>query len=117
MKEISLEGSIIKSAKVNRTLVLPTGERTQRNWPLCLTCGREVDAAKIENVNNKSCEIRAWCHGKEDYYKVKWDVPVTGTAADDILEDPSVGWAIKRAMQDGVFFETTHSFDFSSKRT
>ncbi len=110
MKEISLEGSIIKSAHVNRTLVLPSGQRTQRTWPLCLTCGREVEAAEIKNVNSKSCEIWARCHGKEDYYRVTWQVPVNSTQ-DDILEDVNVGWAIRRAIADGTFFDPIHIFN------
>lgn len=118
MKEIDLEESIRKAAHVNRNLYLPTGERTSRNWPLCLTCGREVDAAFLENVNNTSCEVRGLCHGKEDFFRIKWKVPVHGKSSDDILDDPNVGWAIKRAMSDACFFDPRHSdFNFSSKRT
>ncbi len=112
MKEISLEQSIRRSADVNRRLVLPTGERTQRTWPLCLTCGREVEAAEIKNVNTKGCEIWARCHGKEDFYKVTWKVPVAAVGA-DILDDVNVGWSIRRAMSDGVFFDPHHIPDFS----
>lgn len=117
MKEITLEESIRKSAHVNRSLVMPNGQRTQRNWPLCLTCGKEVDAAFIENVNNTSCEVRGVCHGKEDFFRIRWKVPVHGKSTEDILDDINVGWAIKRAISDACFFDTSHNFDFSSKRT
>lgn len=103
MKSKNLERSIREAAHHNRTMVFAPGERTRRSWPLCLTCGREVDAAEIKNVNSTSCEIWARHHGKEDFYKVTWDVPVL-KSTDEILEDLNVGWAIKRAMADGTFF-------------
>jgi len=120
MKTKTLSDSIRQSADVNRKLVLPPGSRTYRSQPLCMTCGREVEAVALENVNNWSCEIRCWCtHGTEtrheDTIKVTWDVPVRGVG-NDILEDPNVGWAIKRAMSDVCAFPKEHHFDFSSKR-
>lgn len=122
MKETSLEHSIREAAKFNRDLVLPEGQRTYRTWPMCATCMKEVEAAETVNVNTKSCEIRAICtHGQgpgyeeEDFYKVTWPVPVQ-SVGNDILEDPNVGWAIRRAMADGLFFKRSHQFDFSSKR-
>lgn len=122
MKETNLEQSIREAAKFNRDLNLPEGQRTQRNWPMCMKCMQEVESTELVNVNNKSCEIRAICshgqgpgHEEEDFYRVNWVVPVSDLSG-DILEDRNVGWAIKRAMRDAIFFRPEHQFDYSSKR-
>ncbi len=117
MKTIDLTEMIRNKAKFERStsgLYLP-GERTRSTWPLCETCLKEVDAVNLENVNNKSCEIRAKHHGAEDAVKVTWGVPVAAVGV-DILDDVNVGWAIKRAMHDTLFFRVSNQFDFSSKR-
>jgi hypothetical protein len=124
MKEKTLEQSI-REAAINNRIVVPgmaEGERTRSTWPMCMTCLKEVEAAEVVNVNTKSCEIRAICthgegpgHEREDFYRVVWQVPVAAVGA-DILEDENVGWAIRRAMADGLFFQPAHQFDFSSKR-
>jgi hypothetical protein len=103
LKTIDLEPHIRKAAKANRRIFEPH-QRTQRNWPLCLTCGKDVDAAELKSVNNRSCEIVAHCHGKEDSIKVTWHVPVA-SVGQDILEDVNVGWAIRRAMNDFCAFD------------
>ncbi len=117
MKSITLAEQLRKAAKVNRELVLPSGQRTNRTWPLCMQCLREVDSTELMNVNSKGCEIKAGCHGKEDYYKVTWELSVADSSK-DVLDDVNVGWAIKRAMADFCPFlsETTNMHDFSSKR-
>lgn len=107
MKTIDISDSIRRSAHANKTLVFLPGERTNRTWPLCLTCGRECDAAEIKNVNSTSCEIWASHHGAEDHYKVTWKLyPVS--QGNDPLEDPNIGWAINRAIGDGCFFNPEH---------
>lgn len=125
MKEKTLEQQVQDAAYFNRGLFLPSGERTQRSWPVCQTCFKEVDSVSLENVNNRSCEIRVkCCHSKdpdyvgpmfEDSLKVTWQVPVRDMTKDP-TEDPNVGWAIKRAMSDMLPFSPKHQFDFSSKR-
>lgn len=114
MKEIKLEEHIRRAAAFRRSpgsaLVLPDDQRTQRSWPICMTCGREVESAGIRNVNTRSCEIWASCHGAEDYIKVTWDVPQQDSSKDS-LEDPNVGWAIKRAMHDFTPFNPIHIID------
>lgn len=120
MKSKSLEQSIREAAAHERSLSLNPGDRTYRTWPMCMTCNQEVSAAEIVNINTKSCEIRAICdHGTgidhEDFYKVYWQVPVADVGV-DTLDDVNVGWAMKRAVSDGRFFDPKHSFDFSSKR-
>lgn len=96
MKTKGFIEQVRQAAKLNRELVLPEGYRTQRSWPLCLTCGREVSAVELKNVNSTSVEIWARCHGKEDYYKVVFPYRVDG----DPLEDERANWAIKRALHD-----------------
>ncbi len=115
MKKIKLSEQLRKAAKTNRELVLPSGARTNRTWPLCMVCLREVDAVNLMDASTTGCEIKASCHGKEDYYKVVWDLSVADTSK-DILDDVNVGWAIKRAMADFSPFMPEHQFDFSSKR-
>ncbi len=116
MKSISLEDQIQQAARVNRGgIILPGQQRAKRNWPICLTCGRDVDAVELKNANSTGCEIWAACHGKEDYYKVTWKVPFRDQSKDP-LDDKNNGWAVKRAMADFSPFQPEHNFDFSSKR-
>lgn len=125
MKSETLENQVIRCAQVNRNIILPSGERTSRKWPLCMTCFKEVDAVDLKNVNNKSCEIVAKCtHSKdpdyigpmfEDSIRVTWQVPVRDMSANP-LEDKNVGWAIQRAMADMTPFLPEHQFDTSARR-
>lgn len=82
------------SASVNRDLVQVPGQRTQRSWPLCLTCGREVEAVELKDANSFSCTLWARCHGKEDFYIIKFPFRVEG----DPLEDPRSNKHIQQAM-------------------
>jgi hypothetical protein len=91
-----------KAAQVNRYIIVP-GERTQRNWPLCLTCGREVEASELKNVNATSIEVWARCHGQEDFCRILFPFRIEG----DPLEDERANWAIKRAMADFSPFDPT----------
>jgi hypothetical protein len=77
---------------------------------------REVDSCELMNANSKGCEIKAGCHGKEDYYKVTWELGAADVGK-DLLEDVNVGWAIKRAMADFSPFMPENMHDFSSKRS
>lgn len=115
MKTIGLDEQLRKAAKVNRELVFADGTRTNRTWPLCMLCLREVDSAELMNVNNGGCEIKAGCHGKEDYYKVTWTLS-SADCSKDPLDDVNVGWAVRRAMSDFCPFMPENQHDFSSKR-
>jgi hypothetical protein len=117
MKSKTLASSIRECAKLNRDIILPEGSRTYRSWPLCLTCLKEVDGVQLEDINETSCEIRAFCyHGTEtrheDSYKVEFGFRTDG----DPLTDERANWALKRAMHDFCPFPTSHQFDFSPKR-
>lgn len=92
-----------KAADNKRRIWVPS-ERTSTNWPVCLTCGKEVDAAKLEDIGPFGCEIRVECHGQQDYYKVKFPFRIEG----DVLEDDRANWAIKRAMSDFCAFPKGH---------
>jgi len=84
-----------EARKVNG-IYLPPGTRTSRKWPLCLTCGREVDACELKNANSTGVELWAACHGQEDYYKVTFPYRIEG----DPLEDERANWHINAAMRD-----------------
>jgi hypothetical protein len=83
-------------------LLLPGGHIAE-NWPLCMTCGRMVDAAELKDVNAFGCVIYAKHHGAEDYYKVTFPFRIEG----DPLTDERANAVIQRAMRDGQFFDPT----------
>lgn len=85
--------------------------RTNRNWPLCLTCGREVEAVDLRNLNATSVEIWAQCSHRgekeppaEDYYRVVFPFRIEG----DPMEDERYNSIVKRAMGDFCPFPRTH---------
>lgn len=81
-------------------LILPGGQQAE-NWPLCMTCGRPVDAAELKDVNAHGCVIWAKHHGQEDYYKVTFPFRIEG----DPVDDERANLVIQRAMRDGQFFD------------
>lgn len=93
-----------QKAVTNRRRIWVPEQDTNTNWPVCLTCGKEVDAVSLENVSAFSCEILAKCHGKEDFYIVNFPYRIDG----DVLEDDRANWAIKRAMSDFCAFPRGH---------
>lgn len=104
---IKLSDQIRKKAAQNRredkNLIKIPGGRTTRNWPLCLTCGREVEAVEIKDVNNHSCQLWARCHGAEDWYTVDFGCRIEGDPFAD--DDSPANWAVKRAMNDFTPFD------------
>ncbi len=117
MKGKQFSTQIRQAAEVNR-IILPEGTRTQRTWPLCLTCFKEVDSADLVEVTQTSCVILSKCyHIKptdpvpdgmkpfEDYYKVFFPFRIEG----DPLIDERANWAIKRAMHDHCPFDPTET--------
>lgn len=120
MKRVGLFKQMRGAARLNRDLVLPLGERTNRTWPLCLTCFREVDSCEIRDLSPTGCEIVAkCCHIKdnklsvenpkmfEDYYRVEFPYRMD----EDQLSNKDADWAIKRAMHDFSPFDPSYSFD------
>ncbi len=104
MRNKSFINQVQQKAADNRRRIWSPGERTSNDWPICLQCGKEVDAAQLENVNQLSCEIRVKCHGKEDFYRVNFPYRIDG----DVLSDDRANWAIKRAMADFCAFSRSH---------
>ncbi len=115
MKTKTLGHQIVEAAKINRELLLPEGQRTYRTWPLCLTCGREVDAAELMDVSSKGCEIRAKCHGAEDSVRVTWNAGYSDNSKSP-LADRNIDWQLKRALHDSNFFDPTHWLDTSKRK-
>jgi hypothetical protein len=118
MKSRSWVDDIRQRAYEERTRVIVPGQRTSRNWPLCLTCGRDVDAAGIRDLNRLSVEIWAKCKhlskdasdveyemakSFEDYYKVNFPFRLE----EDPVKDERVQGIIQRAMGDATFFDPT----------
>lgn len=40
------------------------GDR-KTNWPVCMTCRRDVESVNVEDIGKDRVTIRATCHGKE----------------------------------------------------
>src|SRR5262249_7456682 len=104
---VGIDRLIQEAANRERTTTWTPGSRTSRKWPICLTCNQEVDAVRLENVNNHGCEIVANHHNSEDAVHVSWTVGQQSNA-NDPLGDPNVGWELKRAMADVAFFDPSH---------
>jgi hypothetical protein len=103
-----LVAAIRKSAAIERQaerkegLFLPEGTRTYRSWPLCLTCGREVEAVEMKNANSKGVEIWARCHGgAEDWQFIEWPARIDG----DPLKDQRANDCIRTALLSAVMFD------------
>jgi hypothetical protein len=90
-----------KQARAVNGIYLPPGMRTSRKWPLCLTCGREVEAVEMKDCNQHSVELWARCHGAEDFYRVEFGFRVEG----DPMEDERANWAVAAAMRDFCPFD------------
>lgn len=100
MRTIKFLDHARQRAQLNRGVLSP---HVRANWPICMTCGREVDAVDLKNINRTSVEIWARHHGAEDFYRVEFPFPLDG----DPLDDDRNNWALQRAMKDGSFFDPT----------
>lgn len=117
MKTHNFIDEVRQSAKANDRVWTP-GDRTQRNWPLCLTCGRDVDAAGIRDMNLTSVEVWGQCRHLakdasdveyerarvfEDFFRVSF--PFRLDSLDEM--DERVSATIRRAMGDATLFDPT----------
>lgn len=84
---------------------------TARNWPLCLTCGREVESVNLEHESDKHVEIKVRCHGAEDSARINFPFKLNGS----VQADGQKQWAIIRILKDWCPFDPTHVFDVSRK--
>lgn len=96
-----------KAAKHEREagLWLPEGTRTYRTWPLCMLCGREVEAAEIKNVTNRSVEIWGRCHGGEDWTTIQFDYAIDNEG--DVLANELANTNIQMALKSITLFDPT----------
>lgn len=101
MKRVAFLDQVRQSAANNRGLILSDGSRTSRNWPLCATCLKDVEAAELKDFNNDSCEIHVRCHGSECFKRVVFPFRLEGNP----MEDERANWALQRAMGDFVAFD------------
>jgi hypothetical protein len=122
MKSVKLGDHIRISAKKNRDIILPLGERTHRTWPLCCTCFKEVFAVEMANYNNNSCDLIAKCDHQvpggpvyEDSIKVLFEADLDNMDPLVTTGDERANWSIKRAMHDFSPFQPEHQFDTSRR--
>lgn len=80
IKDKKLMEAVRGKAFENRNgLYVPRVEGDHRsNWPICQTCMRDVEAVELKNQNSFGVEIWARCHGKEDWYEVKYPYRIEG---------------------------------------
>jgi hypothetical protein len=93
--------AVRQSAHQNR--IWTPHRQTHRSWPLCLTCGREVEAVELKHVNAHGCELWAKCHGAEDFYKITFPYRVDG----DPMADQTCNDNIRAAMLAFTPFDPT----------
>lgn len=85
--------------------------RTTRTWPLCLTCGREVEACEMKDISSKGIVVWASCSHRgnknppdEDWYRVTFPFRIEG----DVLSDERANTFLRRAMHDFCPFPRSH---------
>ncbi len=86
----------------NRSLWLPQSAVRNRNWPVCMTCGRDVDAVNIvgdgtNSYDNRYVDVMAKCHGAEDVLRVQFE------SAHPTPSD------LQHALRVAVFFDPEHA--------
>ncbi len=62
------------------------GDVRNSNWPTCQTCHRDVDSVELKNQNSWSVELWAHCHGKEDYYTIKFPFRLEEGTGDEMRQ-------------------------------
>lgn len=114
MRSKNFIDAVRQSAAVNRDWQPHDGVtdlRTSRTWPLCLTCGREVDHVEVKNVNNWGFELWASCSHREtkdppaeDYMRIKFPFRIEG----DVMADDRANIILGAAMRAFTPFPTSH---------
>ncbi len=61
----------------------------QTNWPVCMTCGQDVEAVELKNRNTSGVELWAKCHGAEDWYSIKfpYSIPENDASGEKVVND------------------------------
>jgi len=76
----------------------------RRAWPVCQTCRRDVEAFEFKNWNAEGVELWARCHGKEDWYTIKYPYRIT-----EGVEGPVINEHTRMAIRAFRPFEPTIS--------
>lgn len=107
IKDKKLINAIQQKAWTTRNhagLYVPTVEGDkQTNWPVCGTCHKDVEAVELKNANSFSVELWARCHGKEDWYEVKFPYRIEG----DMHKDQGAMDNVRAAMRSFTPFQSS----------
>jgi hypothetical protein len=74
------------------------GDR-KTNWPVCMTCHRDVDSVNVEDVGHHTVTIRAKCHGAEAVIKIEFPFEITRR------EDKETWHHVMTAINAATFFD------------
>lgn len=74
------------------------GDR-KTNWPVCLTCHRDVDSVNVEDVGNHTVTIRATCHGEECTIKMEFPFKIVQGL------DEATWHHVQTAINNATFFD------------
>ena len=74
------------------------GDR-KTNWPVCMTCHKDVDAVNVEDIHKSVVVVRAECHGEEAVVKMEFPYGI-------IRRDDSETWThVMTAVNNSTFFD------------
>jgi hypothetical protein len=74
------------------------GDR-KTNWPVCMTCHRDVDSVNVEDISTNVVTVRARCHGQESVIKMEFPYAIVQR------EDKETWWHVMSAINNSVFFD------------
>jgi hypothetical protein len=106
MKVKNLLRSMREAAQADRIIVPGHVRRKNRNWPICLMCGREPFSVQMEDIGARRVEVRVKCAHKP-YWEIRQGVDriYEDTIRVDIPEGTErtehIAWALKH----GRFFD------------
>lgn len=69
------------------------------NWPVCLTCSRDVDSVNVEDIGHRVVTVRAKCHGEECVIKLEFPYRITRS------DDKETWHHVMTAVNNCVFFD------------
>ncbi len=74
------------------------GDR-KTNWPVCMTCHRDVDSVNVEDINKSVVTIRAKCHNEESVIKLEFPFAILNR------EDKETWHHVMTAINACLFFD------------
>lgn len=69
------------------------------NWPVCMTCHRDIDSVNVEHVSNNYVDIRAKCHGQECVIRCEFPYRITCVTDEDTWHH------VQTAINEALFFD------------